>query len=411
MAKGNMFLSQARGKVGSVVFSVIRGQQIERVHNPSPANPRTLSQQAQRSLLANMTKFYKRGTQNFYKFAFEDRGIRESDFNAFARHNMQQGVYMPKELYDDPATPALGQYIIADGSISTNIQDYFSGENYGIVVNAANVVATVGALSALLISENPQIAEGDIFTMVLADSDLDAALTPATTAPTWQIMQFYINPSDLRPLSAVGLADLGLVGGTTGRLIGVDIIGTDRASFGATVISRNTPAGLKVSTATLKGSAVANVLFDWLRGAYMQRVAAISWGGNPDAVLQGGLIDRLPDLSSISWPNATAHTPYAYGNGIVNTTNESWAFILFGNNLRTFDQGGKAVLKIYSARILSDGLVTTPVLEIAATSGTGGEAGMAPFQFPTTDIRGFSQGYMLLEYEGVPVTYGQIIEQ
>ena len=100
MARGNMFLSQARGKVGSVVFAVVKGQQTARVHNPKPANPRTFGQQAQRSLLANMTKFYKRGTSQFYKFAFEDKTVRESELNAFARNNMQRGVYMHRMFYE-----------------------------------------------------------------------------------------------------------------------------------------------------------------------------------------------------------------------------------------------------------------------------------------------------------------------
>lgn len=406
MAKGNMFLSQARGKVGSVVFSVIRGQQVERVHNPSPANPRTLSQQAQRSLLANMTKFYKRGTQNFYKFAFEDRSIRESDFNAFARHNMQQGVYMPKNLYDDPATPALGEYIIADGSLSTNIKDYFSGENYGILVDTANVVATVGALSALLIAENPQIVEGDIFTMVLADSDLNAALQPASTAPTWQIMQFYLDPSDLRPLSAVGLADLGLVGVETGRLIGVDIIGVDRASFGAVVISRNTPSGLKVSTSQLRGSAVANVLFDWLTGSYMKRVAAVSWGGNPEAVLQGGLLETLPEIDTLQFGSETPQlAAYTYGVTTYNIQGASSSeIVLTGSNLRTTAQGAKYVVKFYSARILADGLVTNPVDAYEFTAA--GSSSTLTLSRPSRVENPGNQFYMLVECDGVPVWYG-----
>lgn len=404
MAKGNMFLSQARGKVGSVVFSVIKGQQVERVYNAQPANPRTLSQQAQRSLLANMTKFYKRGAQNFFKFAFEDKTIRESDFNAFARHNMQSGVYMPKELYDDNNTPALGKYVVTDGSINTNIKDYFSGENYGILINVADVISTVGALSSALIAESPQVVEGDIFTMVLADSDFGAEMQPAGTAPTWQIHQFFIDPSDLRPLSAVGLADLGLVGTNTGRLIGVDIAGVDRASFGATIISRNTPDGLKVTKSELKGSAVANVLFDWLRGAYMRQVAAVSWGGNPEAILQGGEIQQLPQVTNILF-GSTDLTPYAYASvAIVPDLEGNVSLVLSGNNLKTTAQGGVYKVKLYSANILSDGLVTNPVVEITLTgvAQTGGieASGLTSQNVPVGQV------YYLIEVDGVPIAYG-----
>lgn len=410
MAKGNMFLSQARGKVGSVVFSVIKGQQVERVYNPSPANPRTNGQQAQRSLLANMTKFYKRGTKNFYKFAYEDRTIRESDFNAFARKNTMRGVYMPKELYDHAGTPALGKYIVSDGSIATNITDYFSGENYGVLVPGSAAITTVGQFSTALMTQSPGIASGDIFTMVLADSEFGAEMMSAGDEPTWTIYQFYIDPSDLRPLANVGLADIALPAGTTGRFVGVDIAGVDRASFGATIISRNTPAGLLVSTSEVKGSAVANVLYDWLRGEYMKRQAAISWGANPDAVLQGGLIGTLPEVTSVRVGGGNAIPAYTYGAGALDFSGPGGVIVLLGTNLRTGAQGGQYKVKFYSADIISDYLVTSPVIEITPTviAATGGVELQLDYS-SDPNLALIQQCYMLIEAEGVPVWYGLII--
>lgn len=406
MAKGNMFLSQARGKVGSVVFAVVKGQQTARVHNPKPANPRTNGQQAQRSLLANMTKFYKRGTQHFYKFAYEDRTVRESDFNAFARKNIMRGVYMPKELYDHQGTPALGKYIVSDGSIVTNIQDYFSGENYGVVVPGSAAITTVGAFSAALIAQSPNLVEGDIFTMVLADSDFGAEMMTAGEAPTWQIFQFYLDPADLRPLSQIGLQDIALPEGTTGRYIGVDIAGVDRASFGATIISRNTASGLKVSTSEVKGSAVANVLYDWLRGEYMKRQAAVSWGANPDAVLQGSLIGTLPEVTTLLIGNTAATVPaYAYGAVAYNVTGSSSSeIVLQGSNLRTTAQGSVYKVKFYNADIISDGLVINPVVEYTYTGAGSSERITLTRPGDTASVG--SQFYMLVEVDGVPVWYG-----
>lgn len=410
MAKGNMFLSQARGKVGSVVFAVVKGQQTARVHNPRPANPRTNGQQAQRSLLANMTKFYKRGTQNFFKFAYEDRTIRESDFNAFARKNIMRGVYMPKELYDHPGTPALGKYIVSDGSITTNIQDYFSGENYGIVVPGTTAITTVGALSAALIAQSPNLVEGDIFTMVLADSEFGAEMMTAGVAPTWQIFQFYLDTADLRPLAQIGMQDIALPEGATGRYIGVDIAGVDRASFGATIISRKTAGGLLVSTSEVKGSAVANVLYDWLRGEYMKRQAAISWGANPEAVLQGSLIGTLPEVTSIELGSSSTKLPaYAYGAGVYSITGASSSEIrLNGSNLRTTAQGAVYKVKFYNSDIITDGLVTQPVVEYTFT-GAGSTSLITLTKPADTEAVG-SQFYMLIEVDGVPVWYGLGIE-
>lgn len=56
MAKGNLFLGQARGKVGSVVFARAFGQQITRTRPTSVANPKSHAQNTQRAILATIAK-------------------------------------------------------------------------------------------------------------------------------------------------------------------------------------------------------------------------------------------------------------------------------------------------------------------------------------------------------------------
>lgn len=56
MAKGNLFLGQARGKVGSVVFARAFGEQITRTRPTSVANPKTIGQNTQRAILATIAK-------------------------------------------------------------------------------------------------------------------------------------------------------------------------------------------------------------------------------------------------------------------------------------------------------------------------------------------------------------------
>lgn len=56
MAKGNLFLGQARGKVGSVVFARAYGEQITRTRPTSVANPKTIGQNTQRAILATIAK-------------------------------------------------------------------------------------------------------------------------------------------------------------------------------------------------------------------------------------------------------------------------------------------------------------------------------------------------------------------
>lgn len=56
MAKGNLFLGQAKGKVGSIVLSRAFGKQIVRTKPTSVKNPKTIGQNTQRAILATIAK-------------------------------------------------------------------------------------------------------------------------------------------------------------------------------------------------------------------------------------------------------------------------------------------------------------------------------------------------------------------
>ena len=71
MAKGNMFQGMARGKVGDVVFSRLNGEQISRVRNRNPKNPRTNPQLYQRAIMATIMRAYSAGKVIFdHSFQF-----------------------------------------------------------------------------------------------------------------------------------------------------------------------------------------------------------------------------------------------------------------------------------------------------------------------------------------------------
>lgn len=57
MAKGNLFLSQARGKVGSVVFYRQDGEQVTRVYTNQVSNPRTAAQNLQRAIFYTVQRY------------------------------------------------------------------------------------------------------------------------------------------------------------------------------------------------------------------------------------------------------------------------------------------------------------------------------------------------------------------
>lgn len=412
MSKGNLFLSQARGKVGSVVFSVTKGQQIARVYNASPANPQTMSQQSQRILLANMTKFYKRATANFYRFAFEDKTTRESDYNAFARNNVKRGGYLTKEQYDSVGFPAVGRYMMTKGSLPAGLEYGWMGDFFGLNVKD-NSVATLGQLSAWLIAHHPAIEVGDIITFVGAQSDLGLDWAIPQDVPTWKLAQFYVDTTDNRPLGAVGLQDDDDAGGTGNVLIGFEMDGTTSVSMGSVCVTRRTAGGLKVSDSFLVLSSMGQAAVDWLSGEYVRREAAISWGGNPDAVLAGGQIQTLPELLSIAFGSQSS-APYIRRD-IAPSGQEGITVELTGSNLKTTAQGGSCVIKVYDGSVISDndsGLVSaSKTTEITMTGSDITITGTIPLTALGLTSYPFRQGYYSLEYNGVVIAYGAFVQQ
>ena len=411
MARGNLFLSQGRGKVGSVVFSVIKGQQIERVYNPQPANPRSYAQQSQRSLLANMVKFYKRGTANFYKFAFEDRTNKESDYNAFARNNIKNGAYLTKEQFDAPGFPAIGRYVMTKGSIAAGLEYGWVGDYFGIKVPSGSVTS-IGTFSSYLLTNYPGIAAGDLITFVRAWSALDLDFNMPTESPEWQIAQFYIDPTDTRVLSAVGLTISDIVGTGDSVMLGFNIDGTTSVSMGSICVSRQTTSGLKVSDSQLVLSPLGQCAMDWLASEYQRQQAAASWGGNPEAVLAGGLISKLPEITSISIAT-NVQAPWQRRD-IIWASGQGTAMLVAGQNLKTTAQGGSFVFKFYGADTPMDNtfeLVSPTKVTTLTTTGSSTQLQVTiprdVFTFrQNEESYAAAQGFYVIEYNGVVIAYG-----
>lgn len=413
MAKGNLFLSQGRGKVGSVVFSVIKGQQIERVYNPQPANPRSYSQQAQRALLANMTKFYKRATSNFYKFAFEDKTSRESDYNAFARNNIKRGAYLTKEQYDSVGWPAIGRYTMTKGSLPVQLNYGWIGDYFCTPMSREGEF-TVGGFSSYLLATQPGLQSGDIVTFVRAWSALDLDFGTPSENPEWKIVQFYIDPSDTRTLESIGLDVNDSPQTEPYAYVGFNTDGTTSVSMGSICVSRVTPNGLKVSDSELVLSPLGQAAMDWLASAYQQRQAAQSWGGNPEAVLAGGQLPYLPEITTIS-VSSEAKAPWQRRD-LAFSTQDPIALSIQGTNLKTTANGGKLLFKFYGADTPDDNtahlLSPTKVTEITMTGSATNIAAPIPHTVnEVTSSYAVSQGFYALELDGVVIAYGTLLAE
>lgn len=118
MAKGNMFQGMARGKVGDVVFSRLNGEQISRVRNRHPKNPRTNAQLYQRAIMATIMQAYSAGKEVF-NHSFEGKSVGEDNMREFMSRNLKmlRGVVASEVATRVPLTEEMGR-LVAPGAIT-----------------------------------------------------------------------------------------------------------------------------------------------------------------------------------------------------------------------------------------------------------------------------------------------------
>lgn len=141
MAKGNLFQGMARGKVGDVVFSRANGEQISRVRNRHPKNPRTNAQLFQRAIMASVVQAYAAGkaifdhsfqgysvgAQNQREFIKRNakllREIIAADINTPIATNDQKGRVVAPGV----STPAINPFLISNGTYDQNLFEINNG--------------------------------------------------------------------------------------------------------------------------------------------------------------------------------------------------------------------------------------------------------------------------------------------
>lgn len=105
MAKGNMFLGMARGKVGDVVFYRADGQQLSRVRNRNPRNPRSNAQLFQRAIMATVVQAYTAG-KAIFDHSFEGFSVGAQNQREFLRQNAKMLRDLVSADINTPLAPA-----------------------------------------------------------------------------------------------------------------------------------------------------------------------------------------------------------------------------------------------------------------------------------------------------------------
>lgn len=306
MAKGNMLLGYSRGSVGDVTFYRSGGSQRSRARNRNPNNPKTEKQQTQRSRFANAVKFYKQVTSNFFRFAYEDKKVNESDYNAFMRHNTLRSGFIGAQASKVANFPALGAWEVTSGSLPTINGSASSSDLFVFDVAAASTSAltTIGALSTYLVTNFPSIyREGDIITVLIyvANSSVSGATLPTIDVESGFVssagyMQFTLDSASTVALNTIRVDVMGFeyylshATGVEGGLQ-VNFGGSEAPYFTqvAMIHSRDTQEGLLVSTQEMVADHASDAFVSAAlstSGTYYNSVIA-DWDAAANAVLQG----------------------------------------------------------------------------------------------------------------------------
>lgn len=400
MAKGNMLLGYARGSVGDVTFYRDGGLQRARARNRKPANPRSNKQQTQRALFANCVKFYKLTAAKFFKFAFENKAVNESDYNAFMRENVRRGVMMSRTAFYVEPYPALGNWLMSRGSLSTidNANDDNTNApmfDLGAVATSQPTASTtIAELSTAMIATG-RYQVGDIITLIKygADGEDIPSATPSTEYAQvfFNYYQFLIDPNNANTFASIfgDLQRFHLEVTSQGNL--AIAFGTSSGSAdeewrlywqGATVIhSRNTATGLKVSTQELTVNpryqdAINTAVTDT---NYKSAVLA-DWNAEGLAILQGDGLDLADATDYGEW---TVGNKYDITYGNVTVGDESGVEVSDGYSL--WVKSSQALTESQVLRLMQtavenmDGLRWSANLQVVKT---GGPVGM--FIYTTT---------------------------
>ena len=344
MAKGNMLQGMARGSVGDIVFSRAGGQQLSRVRNRAPKNPKTQRQMYQRATFLEPAKFYAKGIQQLFKFAFENKAVKESDYNCFMRMNSARGILMTKQMNDNANYPKIGKFYMTFGNLPQipTVDLTESDSKVAQLVTSISpsivTITTVKDLSQILLDYSSAIHNGDILTLLVvktyANGDVNKPYMTLISddAPEWYISQIQIDNTNQNALPADLMASIS----TRGQLYFYNSTVTNAGDIylANICLSRVTTSGLSVSPSIMQLSAKALNAYNRMRpnGDYQTDWAQMvldSYNASAEAILEGTAISSSTTaggaISSVTFNDS------AVANG--STITEYGTLAIMGTNL------------------------------------------------------------------------------
>lgn len=306
MAKGNLLLGYGRGKVGSLVFSRRKGEQIIRARNTAPANPRTNAQLTQRMKMYAPVKLYRQSMERFFKYAFSLKE-KETIFNAFMRENISLAPWTSRELVTAQApipfparmsSGSLGGFpvevltSVPTGGFANAVlcPEALGGSKILVNVRTAEEDLTIAQFSQAFLEKYPQFMVGDQITFVLVSTaglsmEAGHVLYDDMSPFIFSYAKIILDTNDTNEVAAIGL-DVNLledsstaVGLSSEATFATDCVG------GCVIVTRNVGGKVDATVTTLGLNNVASSIYNLMRTDSYRTMAAASYKASPDAYL------------------------------------------------------------------------------------------------------------------------------
>ena len=318
-----MLFSQARGKVGDLVFSRLDGEQIVRSRNRHPKNPKTNAQLYQRAIMATVLRAYRAGKMIF-DHSFEGKQVGAQNQRAFLSENAKRlraaiAADLANNRTGDAAVghvcapgikyPVPNSYLVSQGTLSpspinitTGLPSPNEGEKLGAYANRIGLVnddfhtyvlfgcSSFGNTDDIVYQVDGTTTAGGCqtkggfgfvrFKVAISDADLDTVVTNATLMSKFFTVDAVYNVN-MENFASMAIHDneffayIGQVeGGTWGRTVAGVIHSRENEGL------RSTCELAKISDDSSWGIESLYVLQAWTQGSAVL--------GDSDLILEGG---------------------------------------------------------------------------------------------------------------------------
>lgn len=303
-----MLLGYARGKVGSLVFTRRKGEQVTRAYNARPNNPKSPKQILQRMKIYGPTALYRLFAPNFFKFAFDDQKVNETDYNVYMRKNIANSPWVDKNLATQYAVlpfPAR----LSDGALAS-VQQFYGGYNsnamtdtpaWGVGYNFGDSSTidngTVAEFTRNIKRLYPSLVDGDMITFVVVSGEGlsvedGKVLYDGVTAPEFKYAQIVLSETNDTSLETIGLSVAWPSGVTEGAPSLVVLNGgsgnfeSESAWRGvATILTRKSGEKVLSSPSTMQLNDFGLEVYNLMRTTAYATIASQSYGVSSDIIL------------------------------------------------------------------------------------------------------------------------------